>query len=159
MSRDPDLREHLVHLLRAENAHAGFEAAASGIPPRLRGVVPAGAEHSAWQLLEHLRLAQWDILEYSRNADHVSPPFPAGYWPASPEPPDEAAWDRSVDGFRAGLEAMRELVGDPARDLFAELPYGEGGTLLGQALLLADHNAYHVGQLVLLRRLLGNWPR
>ena len=158
MGQDASLREHLLDLLSAEGAHLGFEDAVSGLPPELRGAVPPGAPHSAWQLLEHLRLAQWDILEYSRNPAHVSPPFPQGYWPASPEPPDEAAWEASLEAFRADLQAMRGLVADRARDLFAELPYGEGGTLLGEALLVADHNAYHLGQLVLLRRLLGAWP-
>jgi hypothetical protein len=158
MSREDALRDHLVQLLGAENAHLGFGEVVAGLPAPLRGAIPPGAEHSAWQLLEHLRLAQRDILEYSRDPRHRSPPFPEGYWPASPEPPDEATWEASVEAFGADLAAMQALLADPAHDLFAEFPYGEGGTLLGEALLLADHNAYHLGQLVLLRRLLGAWP-
>jgi hypothetical protein len=158
MSHDQSLREHVLGLLSADNAHIGFDDVVPDFPAQLRGVRPPGAAHSAWQLLEHLRLAQWDILEYSRNPGHVSPPFPAGYWPAAAEPPDGTSWESSLAAFRADLEAMRALIADPERDLFAELPYGEGGTLLGEALLLADHNAYHLGQLVLLRRLLGAWP-
>jgi hypothetical protein len=123
----------------------------------LRGRKPRAAQHTAWQLLEHLRIAQWDILEFSRKPKHVSPAWPDGYWPATPAPPDEAAWDKSVRRFRADLKAMQKLVANPASDLFAPLPHGDGQTLLREALLLADHNAYHVGQLVLLRRLLGAW--
>jgi hypothetical protein len=158
MSHERELREHLVHLLDAEGAHVSFEGVVADWPPALRGVRPPGAPHSAWELLEHLRLAQWDILEYSRDPGHLSPPFPEGLWPTGPEPPDEAAWAASLGRFRADLEAMRALVADPASDLFAEFPYGEGGTLMGEALLLADHNAYHLGQLVVVRQLLGAWP-
>jgi len=113
--------------------------------------------HTPWRLLEHLRIAQWDILEFSRNPKHVSPSFPDGYWPRSDAPPDAAAWDRSVAAFRADLKAMQDLVADPATDLFALLPHGEGQTILREALLVADHNAYHLGQLVMLRRALGAW--
>jgi hypothetical protein len=109
-------------------------------------------------LLEHLRIAQWDILEFSRDGRHVSPPFPEGYWPSGDAPPDEEAWERSVSAFRADLKAMEALVADPSTDLFAPIPHGQGQTVLREALLVADHNAYHLGQLVLLRRLLGAWP-
>ena len=114
--------------------------------------------HSPWRLLEHLRIAQWDILEFSRNPSHVSPPWPVGYWPNGDAPPDALAWDRAVDAFRADLAAMCELVNDSATDLFAPLPHGDGQTVLREALLVADHNAYHLGQLVVVRRLLGCWP-
>ena len=151
------LRQQLLELLRGGNAHAGFDAAVADFPAQLRGKKPKGAEHSAWQLLEHLRIAQWDILEFSRDAKHVSPKWPDGYWPKAVAPPSAAAWSNSVRRFRADLKAMAKLVADKDRDLFALIPHGEGQTLLREALLLADHNAYHIGQLILLRRLLGAW--
>jgi hypothetical protein len=152
------LREHLLYLLRGGGAHLDFEAAIANLPAELRGAKVAGVPHTPWRLLEHLRLAQWDILEFSRNPRHVSPSFPDGYWPAGDAPPDAAAWDRSVAAFRADLQAMQDLVADPATDLFARIPHGEGQTILREALLVADHNAYHLGQLVVLRRALGAWP-
>jgi hypothetical protein len=158
MTHDRELRDHLLYLLRGGGAHLDFEAATADLPPKLRGGKPANLPHTPWRLLEHMRIAQWDILEFSRNPKHVSPKFPAGYWPAGDAPPDDAAWDRSVAGFRADLKAMQDLVADPATDLFAPIPHGEGQTILREALLLADHNAYHLGQLVTVRRLLGVWP-
>jgi hypothetical protein len=155
--RTAALRDHLLYLLRGGGAHLDFDAAVAGLPPELRGAKPAGQPHTPWRLLEHLRIAQRDILEFSRNPRHVSPPFPDGYWPGGDAPPDEGAWDRSVTAFRADLKAMQDLVADPATDLFASIPHGEGQTVLREALLVADHNAYHLGQLVLLRRLLGAW--
>jgi len=153
------LRKALVELLRGEHAHVGFEAAVRDVPPGLRGTTPDGVEHSLWQLLEHLRLGQWDILEFSRDPAHESPAWPEGYWPAGgAEPPDGAAWDGAVAAFRADLETFERLVGDPASDLLTPFPHGKGQTLLRQAMLAADHNAYHLGQIVALRRLLGDWP-
>ncbi|MCP4656808.1 MAG: DinB family protein [bacterium] len=152
------LRRHLVELLDSRNAHAHFDAAVRNLPAPLRGAQPAGRSPTPWRLLEHLRIAQWDILEFSRRSDHVSPPFPDGYWPEGDAPPDEQAWERSVEAFRRDLRAMSDLVADPASDLFAEFPWGDGQTLLREALLVADHNAYHIGQLVTVRCLLGAWP-
>lgn len=153
------LRLHLVELLCGEHAHVGFAAAIRDVPPGLRGARPDGVEHSLWQLLEHLRLAQWDILAFSRDLAHVSPAWPAGYWPAGgAEPPDEAAWDAAVAAFDADLAAFADLVADPAADLFTPFAHGKGQTLLREAMLAADHNGYHVGQIVALRRLLGDWP-
>jgi hypothetical protein len=152
------LREHLLYLLRGGGAHLDFDKAVAGLPPDLRGVRPAGLPHSPWRLLEHLRIAQWDILQFWLNPRHVSPQFPEGYWPQGDSPPDSAAWDRSIEAFRADLRDMQGLVADPATDLFAPLPHGQGQTLLREALLVADHNAYHLGQLVVVRRLLGAWP-
>ena len=126
-------------------------------PAELRGKRPKGAEHSPWQLLEHLRIAQWDILEFSRDAKHKSPEWPEEYWPKSPAPPDDKAWDKSVRAFRKALKALSELVSDEKTDLFAKIPHGDGQTILREALLTADHNAYHIGQLVLARKLLGAW--
>ena len=157
MSNDKSLREHVIFLLKEEGAHAGFDAAVKDVPAKLRGVRPAGASHSLWEVVEHMRIAQWDILEFTRNAKHISPKFPDGYWPGAPEPPDEKAWDRSVKAFRSDLKAMTALVADKSVDLLTKLPHGDGQTVLREALVLADHNAYHLGELVLLRRLLGAW--
>jgi len=120
-------------------------------------VKPEGAPHSAWELLEHLRIAQWDMLEFSRNPKHVSPGWPDGYWPKSAEPENATAWEHSVKSFRLDLKAMRELISDPKSDLFTPFPHREGQTLLREALQMADHNAYHVGELIFLRRVLGAW--
>ena len=157
MAAEKALRDHLLYLLKDGGAHLNFEAAVKNLPPELRGRRPRGAPHSAWEVLEHMRIAQWDILEFSRNPKHVSPEFPSGYWPDSPAPPDDRAWDKSLRAFRAGLKGMAELVADESTDLYAKIPHGDGQTILREALLLADHNAYHLGELVLVRRLLGAW--
>ena len=156
---DPNhsLREHLLYLLSGGGAHAKFDDVIKDLPPNLRGEKPANYPHSPWMLLEHLRIAQWDILEFSRNAKHVSPPWPEGHWPATEAPQSAAAWDKSIKSFRADLKAMQDLVANPKTDLFAKIPWGDGQTILREALLVADHNAYHLGQLVDVRRLLGAW--
>jgi uncharacterized damage-inducible protein DinB len=151
------LRENLLELLKGGGAHLDFEKAIAGLPTALRGAKPTGVPHTPWRLLEHLRIAQQDILEFTRNPQHRSPPWPEGYWPAGDAPPDNLAWDRSVAAFRADLQAMQDLVADPSSDLFTPLPHGDGQTTLREALLVADHNAYHLGQLVVVRRLLGAW--
>lgn len=156
--RDQALREQLLYLLRGGGAHLNFEEAIAGLPESLRGCNIHGVPHTPWRLLEHMRICQWDILEFSRNAGHVSPAFPDGYWPAEDAPPSAAAWDQSVEAFRNDLEAMCEFVADPATDLFAPIAHGDGQTILREALLVADHNAYHLGQLIVLRRALGAWP-
>jgi hypothetical protein len=158
VNHDQDLREHLLYLLRGGGAHVHFDAAVADLPEALRGAKPPGIPHTPWRLLEHMRIAQWDILEFSRNPRHVSPPWPDGYWPEGDAPPNPHAWDRCVAGFRADLRAVQDLVADPATDLFARIPHGDGQTLLREALLVADHNAYHLGQLVTVRRALGAWP-
>ena len=151
------LRQHLLELLRGSHAHASFDTAVDGLPADERGLRPEGAAHSPWEILEHLRIAQWDILEFSRDPAHVSPEWPVGYWPEGPEPPDPEAWDRTAEAFRKDLAAVQELVADPASDLFTPFPHGQGQTLLREALLVADHNAYHLGEMVVVRRLLGAW--
>jgi hypothetical protein len=151
------LREHVLYLLSGGGAHAKFDDVIKDLPPNLRGAKPANYPHSPWMLLEHLRIAQWDILEFSRNAKHVSPSWPEGHWPATDAPPSAAAWDKSIKSFRADLQAMQDLVANPKTDLFAKIPWGDGQTILREALLVADHNAYHLGQLVDARRLLGAW--
>jgi hypothetical protein len=151
------LRQHLLSLLKGGNAHVDFEAAIKDLPADLRGKSPKGAEHSPWEVLEHLRIAQWDILEFSRNPQHQSPGWPKGYWPRTQAPETGPEWDKSVKSFRKDLKAMCDLVADEKTDLFAKIPHGDGQTILREALLVADHNAYHLGELVLLRRLLGAW--
>jgi len=155
MANDQSLRNHLVKYIDWGNAHLKFEDAVKDFPPTLRGVRPSGAPHSAWELLEHLRLAQQDILAFARDARHVSPEFPDGYWPATEAPPSEAAWDESVAAFGADLRAFAALIADESLDLHAPIPHGDGQTVLREALLAADHNAYHLGQLVMVRRMLG----
>lgn len=157
MDHDALLRQHLIKLLTGSEAHANFEAAVENFPVRARGKVPPGAEHSAWQLLEHLRLAQWDILDFSVNSKYRHMKWPEDYWPKSPEPPDDDAWDGSVERFLADRKSLCDLIENPETDLYARIPHGEGQTILREALLTADHNAYHVGQLILIRRLLGAW--
>lgn len=152
------LREHLLWLLRGGNAHVGFEDAIANLPVELRGGMPARITHTPWQLVEHMRIAQWDILEFSRNPDHISPAFPDGYWPERQTPPDAAAWNASIDAFRRDAQELQGLVADPGQDLFTPFPWGEGQTLLREALLVSDHNAYHLGQLIAVRRALGAWP-
>ena len=154
---DKALRDHVLYLLRGGGAHVDFEKAVADFPTQLCSVKLAGVPYTAWSLIEHLRIAQWDILEFSRNAKHVSPDFPAGYWPPAETPPDETAWKKSVGAFRKDLKAMQKMVADSKKDLFAKIPRGDGQTLLREALLVADHNAYHIGQLVTIRRLLGCW--
>jgi hypothetical protein len=158
MPQDKELRDHLLYLLRGGGAHVDFDRAVADLPQPLRGQRPQNLPNTPWRIIEHLRIAQWDILEFSRTADHVSPDFPDGYWPAADAPPNEEAWDRTLDQFRADLQAMQDLVADPASDLFAKIPHGTGQTILREALLVADHNAYHLGQLVMVRRALGAWP-
>ena len=153
---DP-VREQVVALLRGGNAHVAFDHVIKGFPAKLRGVKPNGAPHSAWQLLEHMRIAQWDILEFSRSAKHVSPEWPGGYWPKTEKPPGDEAWRKSIASFKRDLSAMEKLVADPKTDLYTKIPHGTGQSIFREALLVADHNAYHLGQLVLLRRLLGAW--
>jgi len=155
---DRDLREQVVYLLKGGGAHVHFMDALDGFPAGKYGTFANGLPHTGWQLLEHARLAQWDILEFSRNPKHVSPPFPGGYWPKTPAPANDQAWNESVAVFQRDLEAMVHLVRDPRTDIFAKLPHGQGQSILREALVLADHNAYHLGQLVYLRRALGAWP-
>jgi len=154
---DKVLREHVIELLNGRGAHSGFDDVVKNMPEKLRGVKPDGLPHSAWMLLEHLRLAQWDILEFSRNRKYKSPKWPEGYWPEREAPASKAAWDKSIQQFRQDLKVMQQLVANPKTDLYARIPWGDGQTILREALLAADHNAYHLAQLVDVRRLLGAW--
>jgi len=149
-----ELRRHLINLLDMKDAHLDFDAAVRAFPAKIRGAKLHGAPHTAWQLLEHMRIAQWDILEFSRDAKHLSPDFPGGYWPDSEKPPSDAAWQKSVKQFKHDLSEMKELISNPQSDLYARIPHGDGQTLLREVLLVADHNSYHLGQLILLRKML-----
>jgi hypothetical protein len=158
MDAQKPLRDHLLWLLRSGGAHVTLAAAVDGLPPALAGASAPGLPHTAWQLVEHLRIAQRDILDFCRDPEAESPPWPDGFWPP-PAPPGDDAWPASLAALDADLAALEALVADPATDLFAQLPWGAPGvTLLREALLVADHNAYHAGQLVDLRRALGRWP-
>lgn len=152
------LRDQFADLIQNSHAHAGFDATVEGFPWDKAGNVPPGLPHSAWQLLEHMRIAQNDILEFSRSADHVSPEWPAGYWPASSGPASESEWTGSVEAFRRDRAQLQRLLRDESQDLYRPFPWGDGQTLLREALLIVDHNAYHLGQLLLVRRALGLWP-
>ena len=156
MAADP-LREHVLELLRGGHAHVGFDDAVKGFPVESAGVRPPGLPHCAWELLEHMRIAQEDILRFSQSPDWTSPKWPKGYWPETSAPGSHKDWTESVKAFRRDLEEFEKLVKDPAQDLFKPFPWGQGQTLLREALLIADHNSHHLGQFVLVRRALGNW--
>ena len=151
------VRKQLIDLLTGSNAHQSFEASVNGLPAELRGTKPDKVPYSIWQLVEHIRIAQWDILEFSRNASHESPPWPSGYWTDEEAPASEAAWQQALDQIRQDRDAFIALLNDPQRDLYAPFSHGDGQNLLREALLIADHNAYHVGEIILIRRLLGAW--
>ena len=157
MDHDTALRQQLAAILDWGDAHATFDSAVKGIPLRLRGVTPPGLAHSPWQLLEHLRLTQWDILDFSVNPDYEEPASMDEYWPASAAPPSDEAWDESVAAVKRDREQLKRLAADKNVDLFAKIPHGSGQTVLRELLLVADHTAYHVGQLVDARRALGIW--
>ena len=155
---DAALRAHLVAVLRGGDAHATYEDVTAGLSAELRGRRPDGLPYSPWMVLEHIRIAFWDILEFSRNPSHVSPEFPRQYWPSDPLPPNADAWDDSVARYLGHREAFERLVRDPASDLFTPFAHGTGQTLAREVLVAATHTSYHVGELVVLRRLLGAWP-
>jgi len=154
--KDP-LREQLARILDWSDAHAGLDDALAGIPPNLRGAVAQGAVHSLWQLLEHMRLAQFDILDFCLNPDYQEPASMEEYWPKQPAPLSSEAWDKSVASFRSDLNDLKTLALNADIDLFAKIPHGDGQTYLRELLLVADHNSYHLGQIIALRRQLGIW--
>lgn len=157
MDQEKKLRQQLAKMIDWHEAHADLASATRNFPAELRGRVPEGLPHSAWQLLEHIRLALWDIVEFCRDTSHKSPPWPEGYWPTNAAPRDDKSWQKSIDAIEENLETLRNLILDPKNDLLAPLPGGSGQTLLREVLLAADHNSYHVGQLVLVRRALDAW--
>ena len=157
-STDESVRDYLVRLLDWREAHVEFDAAVDGIGPAHRGVAPPGLPYSLWQLIEHIRMAQNDILDFCLNPAYREKKWPDDYWPSYPAPPSEAAWDESVASYVRDRDALKQLVRDPATDLAAKIPHGTGQTYLREVMLVADHASYHVGQIVLVRRLLGIWP-
>ena len=159
MTIDTSLREQLGRLLAWEDAHAGFDSAIKDIPAAHRATVPNGLPYSAWQLIEHLRITQHDILDFCVNPDYKEMRWPDDYWPANPVPPDARAWTGALDGYRRDLAKVQKLAKDPSTDLFATIPHGSGQTYLREILLVADHAAYHVGQIVIVRRMLGAWEK
>lgn len=157
MTEDAPYRELLARLLAWEDAHVGYDAAVADIPIALRGKPPTGLPYSAWQLVEHLRITQQDILNFCRNPSYEELEWPKDYWPASPAPASEAAWNDSLAAFRRDREALQQLAADPTIDLTARIPHGSGQTYARELALVADHSSYHVGQLVLVRRVMGIW--
>jgi DinB superfamily len=157
MDADSALREQLVSLLEGGNAHVKFEEAVKDFPHEKAGVRPTGLPHSAWELLEHIRLAQEDILRFSQSDEWESPKWPDGYWPKSKEPAGPKDWDNSIRSIRKDLAEFIAMVRDPKQDLNRKMSWGDGQTILREALLIADHNAYHLGQLVLVRKALDAW--
>lgn len=157
--KDPtkELRQTLIELLNGGSAHATFDAAVQNLPEKLRGEKPDNFPHTAWMLLEHLRIAQADILDFSRNPKYKAMEWPDDYWPKTSAPPSAFAWTKSIQQFRKDLKTMQALVTNPKTDLYAKIPWGDGQTILREALLVADHNAYHIAQLIDVRRLLGDW--
>ena len=154
---DDLLRAHVRRLLDWEDAHVGFDAAVRDFPHELRGKQVEGLPYSPWQLVEHMRIAQHDILDFCRNPRYVEMKWPDDYWPKTAEPPSADAWESALAAFHRDREALKQFFVDPGLDLFAKIPHGTGQTYLREALVVADHNAYHLGQLVAVRRLLGNW--
>jgi uncharacterized damage-inducible protein DinB len=157
-TEDVELRKHLVELLRGGGAHADPDTSLKDFPLDKATTKPAGSPHSVWQLLEHLRIALHDLLDYSTNSHYVELKWPEDYWPSSEQPPSAEEWNKSIQAFKADLKEFEDLVNDEASNLYAEIPWGKGQTLLRETLLAADHNSYHLGQIVLLRKQLGEWP-
>jgi uncharacterized damage-inducible protein DinB len=154
---DKAIRELLSKALAWQDAHATFDDAVKDVPAKARGTVPDQLPYSAWQLLEHLRITQRDILDFCVDSDYEEMTWPGDYWPSSAEPPSDAAWDDAVAAFKDDRTALQKLAADTSVDLEAEIPHGEGQTYMRELVLVIDHTAYHVGQLVLVRRLLGLW--
>lgn len=152
------LRKHVLNLLRGGSAHLSFDDLVNSFPVDLCSRRVEGLPYTAWQVLEHMRLAQWDILEFSRDPNHVSPEFPKGYWPKPDELGSRDLWQKTIDEFRKDREQMEALVENESTDLYAKIPHGEGQTILREALVLADHNAYHLGVLAVMARIVKSVP-
>jgi hypothetical protein len=158
MKAQEEQRTQLVSALAGKGAHVDFDSAIENFPVDLRGKKPDRLPHTAWQLLEHMRITVADILSFCLDPNYKEPKWPDDYWPKTAAPPDEAAWERSIAGFRHDLKSIQGLVADTTRDLYSEIPHGDGQTLFREALLVIDHNSYHLGQLVNVRQFLGVWP-
>lgn len=158
MNTDKALRDHVLALLDGREAHMTFDDAVANFPAALMNVKPPNVPYTCWHLIEHIRIAQWDILEYTRDPKHISPPWPEGHWAHPDAQTDQAGWDETIRRFHADLQAMKAIVADPNTDLLAPIPHGYGGhTVLREALLIADHNAYHIGELGILRQVTNAW--
>ena len=157
-TQDEAIRDHLARVLDWREAHVEFDAAVDGIGRQYRGSTPPGAEHSLWQLVEHIRITQNDILDFCVNRSYREKKWPDDYWPKNPAPPSDAAWDETIASYVRDRDALKQLARQPKTDLTAAIPHGTGQTYLRELLLVADHTAYHVGQIILVRRLLGIWP-
>ena len=153
------IRKQLLDLLNGGNAHMGFNQAVEDFPMEFINTQPPGSDYTPWRLLEHVRIAQWDILEFIHNPEYISPPWPEGYWPPKDERAGPDRWQATIEAFRQDLQAMTALVEDPRSDLFASLPHAPGYTLLREVLVLADHNAYHMGEFAMLREIMGTWQK
>lgn len=151
------LRSVLVEQLSGNHAHVGFDRAVEGLPFKDIGITPRGIPHTVWELVEHIRITQYDILEFSRNPDYESPAWPDGYWPTSKKPARKKEWDQAVKTVQEDQSAVIEMIQDSQNDLLKPFGHGQGQTLLRESILIIDHNAYHIGQIVQIRRLLGNW--
>lgn len=158
MDSDRALREQLAQILDWGSAHMTIEDAVAGFPPEHMNGRPPNVPYTPWHLLEHIRRAQWDILDFCRNSDYVEMEWPRDYWPAPTEDADESKWNRTLEAFRADLAALKKMALDPGVDLFAPIPHGQGQTVLRELLLVADHNAYHLGEFAILRQVMGSWP-
>ena len=158
MKSEERLRQQLVDTLGGHGAHIDFDSVVKNFPAELSGKKAGGLPHTAWQLLEHMRIAQEDILEFCTSLQYQERKWPDDYWPPDPAPPDSMAWDKAIKAFRHDLKQMQDLIADPERDLYAPIPHGDGQTLLREALLVIDHNSYHLGQLVGVRQQLNIWP-
>jgi hypothetical protein len=158
MSNDQVVREQLLFLLGGGNAHMSFDQAVADFPMEAINSRAPNVDYSPWHLLEHIRIAQWDILEFSRDPRHVSPEWPEGYWPAPQTQADQAKWEGTIASIRHDLQALQEMVEDPSTNLYGDLPHAPGYNILREILLVADHNAYHIGELAILRQVMGLWP-
>jgi hypothetical protein len=159
IDKDDSLRKHVLYLLRGGGAHLSFDDFVGSFPADLCNRNLEGLPYTPWQVLEHMRMAQWDILEFSRDPNHVSPEFPKGYWPRQEELGTPKLWQETIDEFRKDLQQMEALVEDSSTDLYAPIPHGDGQTILREALLIADHNAYHLGALAVMARIVKAVPK
>lgn len=155
---DQVVRKQLLHLLRGGNAHMSFDQAVADFPVQAINRQPPNVSYTPWHLIEHLRIAQWDILEFIRNPDHISPDWPKGYWPQPDLEADSTLWEKSIQSFQADLNTLQDLVTDTNIDLYAPIPHAQTYTIFREILLVADHNAYHIGELAILREIMGIWP-
>jgi DinB superfamily len=157
MDIDTIVREQLRALLEGGNAHMTFDEAVANFPRGYMNMKPPNVPYTPWQLLEHIRMAQWDILEFIRNPQYVSPPWPEGYWPVESEQADEVAWEKTLASFRADLHSLLEMVADPTVNLYTPIPHGDGQTILREILVVSDHNAYHISEFATYRQVMGTW--